>query len=1289
MCEFLLARGAAPPAAAASRSSMSAASPLPPPSPVTRHTRRVLHVQSISSWAPSCIGPYSQATSYRGLVYLAGVIPLDPPVMTLVPGDITAQVLRAMMSCEAVAVAQRTTVVGAALGLTVYLAAAVGGGGAVSASLTPGGGGGLGGGGVVERSGMNFSSGGGAELRALTRAAVEAILEHGLPGYAQSPYRQNNIGPPSAGNTVPSGGCGSSRYHRSSTCESGIATPRSSHSNWAGTAGHGRVSAPPSRRSMMLGADGLDEEEEEAERAAAAAAAATPGGPVVGLFGGRLTSGGQLFAVTPVLDPYLQPPEVRVSIRPSVLYVTVPSLPRGSLVEIQPVCLDVEALSVIRKLTGHDSFVKRRNSSHHDALHQSAHNHHQGNNNSNCNYNQNNHHSTTASGMPLAQPSAAHVHGPSGVAGAIHSSPTSGGSGTAAIGSITSWSELPPTPRASLESLTGRDGGGGGGGSFHNNSLHHPPSSGSSPMQWQVSADLLGMGQLTSPLPNHMLSATGFMSPEAGSLTGTPSGMPLALSRQRSSGVGLLAMAGNGNVGAGGCVGYVPAAFSLRAGSSSNLYQRCLSPSPQPLPTASSPQVPGVLPGLQAAAAAAVGPLQLPMLQTPPHPPLSAQNSSHQLLSPTLQHLLQMQSSPQMLLQPLQQATMDAPPLQQLQQLQIQQQQSLARCTPMGAVSRRRRVSSSNGGAGPSKEALEAAAAAGTAGRASYSGSASSHSGPLGHHRSSLDGNILSFEVSSGRGGPPVVVSPLPHSVPHSVNAASLADVPATLPATVAGAVASGGNGHTRTRPTAITVPQLSVGGTLIQRSPFESAVSTAASAAAAAGMALSSPDLTPDTAGTMLATGRASPLPCAAAGSAMAGPRPPPAHIPHALSIPSQSSGGSGSNSIPTPGHHAAAAGAGTPPVSELPAAPCGPVAAGGASARPAAAPAAGSNSSKSSSDVMVTTVCCYGQVLRSLFHLPPAVFAPGVTTAQLTRRFRRAAASVLAAHGMDMSCLIWVRLWYEKGAVEFTDDEYGTANSSTPQATMLATATAGTGVHHRAAGAAEAAISVGGISGGLGPRVLHALENDLDDDSGGGGGSGGSGHRGKGLRRASGSGDSSSGGGGAAHNGVAAAHALGSSTVSCASPRPSASHLHVAAAEAVEVSSGLAGGGSGSPRCHSGSPASGVVGSSAHYRRLSDLQPDTLALDNRQGQQIHHHHHHHHHHSQHHHHHHHHQQQGTKDGPTNVLGQGQPAPPPQQQHQHFHVSWVPVQRVATNASPQLAQCVAVLEMLAALPTP
>lgn len=97
------------------------------------------------------------------------------------------------------------------------------------------------------------------------------------------------------------------RYHRSFTCDSGTsgpATPGSSHSTWpgapaSGVGGYSRTSAPPSRRRMLLGADGLDEEEEEKEEAA----------------GGRLTGSGHLFggsqsAAPVVLDPYLQPPEV-------------------------------------------------------------------------------------------------------------------------------------------------------------------------------------------------------------------------------------------------------------------------------------------------------------------------------------------------------------------------------------------------------------------------------------------------------------------------------------------------------------------------------------------------------------------------------------------------------------------------------------------------------------------------------------------------------------------------------------------------------------------------------------------------------------------------------------------------------------------------------------------------------------------------------------------------------------------------------------------------------------------
>ncbi len=41
------------------------------------------HVQSVSCWAPACIGPYSQAITYRGLCWISGQIPLVPDTMLL------------------------------------------------------------------------------------------------------------------------------------------------------------------------------------------------------------------------------------------------------------------------------------------------------------------------------------------------------------------------------------------------------------------------------------------------------------------------------------------------------------------------------------------------------------------------------------------------------------------------------------------------------------------------------------------------------------------------------------------------------------------------------------------------------------------------------------------------------------------------------------------------------------------------------------------------------------------------------------------------------------------------------------------------------------------------------------------------------------------------------------------------------------------------------------------------------------------------------------------------------
>ena len=62
--------------------------------PAGSAARHILHVQSISAWAPSCIGPYSQACSAHGLVHFAGQIGLDPPTMQLVMGGLKAEFAR-------------------------------------------------------------------------------------------------------------------------------------------------------------------------------------------------------------------------------------------------------------------------------------------------------------------------------------------------------------------------------------------------------------------------------------------------------------------------------------------------------------------------------------------------------------------------------------------------------------------------------------------------------------------------------------------------------------------------------------------------------------------------------------------------------------------------------------------------------------------------------------------------------------------------------------------------------------------------------------------------------------------------------------------------------------------------------------------------------------------------------------------------------------------------------------------------------------------------------------------
>ncbi|KAI4364543.1 hypothetical protein MLD38_020619 [Melastoma candidum] len=66
-------------------------------------SKKVLHVQSISSWAPSCIGPYSQATLHKNVLYMAGQLGLDPATMNLCSGGSIFEIEQALKNSEAVA----------------------------------------------------------------------------------------------------------------------------------------------------------------------------------------------------------------------------------------------------------------------------------------------------------------------------------------------------------------------------------------------------------------------------------------------------------------------------------------------------------------------------------------------------------------------------------------------------------------------------------------------------------------------------------------------------------------------------------------------------------------------------------------------------------------------------------------------------------------------------------------------------------------------------------------------------------------------------------------------------------------------------------------------------------------------------------------------------------------------------------------------------------------------------------------------------------------------------------
>lgn len=88
-------------------------------------TKKVLHVQSISCWAPSCIGPYSQATLHKEILHMAGQLGLDPPTMMLCPGGPIAELKQALENCQAVASSFNCSLYSSAIGFVIYCSASV------------------------------------------------------------------------------------------------------------------------------------------------------------------------------------------------------------------------------------------------------------------------------------------------------------------------------------------------------------------------------------------------------------------------------------------------------------------------------------------------------------------------------------------------------------------------------------------------------------------------------------------------------------------------------------------------------------------------------------------------------------------------------------------------------------------------------------------------------------------------------------------------------------------------------------------------------------------------------------------------------------------------------------------------------------------------------------------------------------------------------------------------------------------------------------------------------------
>lgn len=83
-------------------------------------SKKVLHVRSMSSWAPSCIGPYSQATLHKEILHMAGQLGFDPPTMSLCGGGPTGELEQALVNSEAIAKSFNSSITTSAILFVIY-----------------------------------------------------------------------------------------------------------------------------------------------------------------------------------------------------------------------------------------------------------------------------------------------------------------------------------------------------------------------------------------------------------------------------------------------------------------------------------------------------------------------------------------------------------------------------------------------------------------------------------------------------------------------------------------------------------------------------------------------------------------------------------------------------------------------------------------------------------------------------------------------------------------------------------------------------------------------------------------------------------------------------------------------------------------------------------------------------------------------------------------------------------------------------------------------------------------